>query len=72
MHSSKSISEQALKYAKSSYKDFDSFPIDGTKSVEDAERFYKLAELMTVSNSLYIDNLRVEHQCLKHCFESFQ
>jgi len=72
MDSPKTLSHYALKNANSAYKSYNSHPIGGEKDAQDAERFHKLVESMTVSNALYTETLRIEHQCLKTAIESFQ
>jgi hypothetical protein len=68
----KSLSSQALKNADAAYKSYDSFPIEDMQGEQDAELFYGLIKQMTVTNALFTENLRIEHQSLKTAIESFQ
>ncbi|KRP61127.1 hypothetical protein [Pseudomonas orientalis] len=72
MSTPKSLSHQALRNADSAYKSYDSFPIEEMQGEQDAELFYSLTKQMTVTNALFTENLRIEHQSLKTAIESFQ
>ncbi|WP_426216518.1 hypothetical protein [Pseudomonas sp. DWRC2-2] len=72
MNTPKTLSLQALKLAEAAYKKYDSFPLGEMNDEQDAEFFFNLTKKMTVSNALFTDNLRIEHQSLKTTIESFQ
>lgn len=72
MSTPNTLSLQALKIAEAAYKKYDSFPMEEMNDEQDTELFFNLTKKMTVSNALFTDNLRIEHQSLKTTMESFQ